>query len=90
MDKMPPLITDPRPIAEIEADVIERAGDPNDRQRNPLGWAPLCRDKDGVAIMATRVLNGPIIDGVPHTRRGFKRITKQGILHDVIETPVDA
>lgn len=85
-----PVRVDPRPMAEIEADLLERVGDPENVHRNPLGWAPLGRDpSDGCAILATKVLKGPTIDGVEYVKRGYIKITQTGAVHSESMKPKD-
>lgn len=59
---------DPRPIAEIENEIVERL---KITKTNPLGWRPIGRDADGYAVI------GCTIGGKLH----WARITNRGIMH---------
>lgn len=74
----PPERVDPRPIAEIEAEVLERL---NRRNANPLGWTPAGRDPaDGMAILR-RSGKGPVIADRQTIKISYIKITNRGLIY---------
>lgn len=74
----PPERYDPRPLAEIEAEVLARLAKPNG---NPLGWTPAGRDPaDGKAILR-RSGKGPKIGDRQSIKISYIKITNSGLIH---------
>lgn len=71
-----PVITDTRPIAEIEREVFERMTGGH----NFLGWRPWGRDEDGRAVMYCET-RGPLDDGHETTKVQKVTITQQGMIY---------
>lgn len=74
----PPERVDPRPIAEIEAEVLARLQKPNG---NPLGWTPAGRDPaDGAAILR-RSGKGPVVADRQTIKLSYIKITNKGLVY---------
>lgn len=71
-----PVIVDPRPIAEIEREVYERATGGH----NFLGWRAHGRDEDGHAVLACTV-KGPTVEGVQMRKTQKVAITQEGLVY---------
>lgn len=75
----PPEKIDPRPIEEIEREVLDRVQ--NGPGGNPLGWAPWGRDpEDGAAVLYC-VTDGPVLAKGPTKRVSYMKITNRGLIH---------